>query len=60
LARYKLGINQQIDVLQGSSTLSSADQSVVNAQISLRTSLLNLWVQTGELLDRRNIVVNVP
>jgi len=60
LARYKLGMNQQIDVLQGSSTLTSADQSVVNSQISLRNSLLNLWVQTGELLDRRNIVVSAP
>jgi outer membrane protein len=60
VARYKLGMNQQIDVLQGSSTLTSADQSFVNSQITLRNNLLNLWVQTGELLDRRNIVVSAP
>ena len=31
---------------------------MVSAQIQVRTNLLNLWLQTGELLDQRGIVVH--
>jgi len=34
-----------------------ADSAVVTAQINVRTSILNLYTQTGELLDERGIIV---
>jgi outer membrane protein TolC len=58
LARYKLGSSTQIEVVKGSQDLATADQAVVNSQISLRKALLSMWVTTGELLDKRNIIVH--
>jgi len=34
-----------------------AQSAVVTAQVNLRTSILNLYTQTGELLDERGIIV---
>jgi outer membrane protein TolC len=55
--KYTLGTNTQIDVVSAANTLAGQLQNVVTAQINLRTSLLSLYQTTGELLDRRNIVV---
>jgi outer membrane protein TolC len=44
-------------VINAQQQLASAELTVVNAQISLRKSVLNLLTQTGELLDERGIVV---
>jgi outer membrane protein TolC len=55
--RFKLGMNQQIDLITASQSLAGADQALVSAQINVRTSLLKLWLQTGELLDQRGVVV---
>jgi outer membrane protein TolC len=55
--RFQLGMNQQLDLINASQQLASADLQLVSAKISVRTALLNLWRQTGELLDERGIVV---
>jgi outer membrane protein TolC len=55
--RFQLGMNQQLDLINASRDLASADLALVTAKISVRTALLNLWRQTGELLDQRGIVV---
>ncbi len=55
--KYKLGIDQMQFVLQAQNTLTQAQSQVVQAQVGLRRNLLNLYTQTGELLDRRGIVV---
>jgi outer membrane protein TolC len=55
--RFQLGMNQQLDLINASRDLASADLALVNAKIAVRTSLLRLWLQTGELLDQRGIVV---
>ncbi len=44
-------------MLQAQSDLAAAELNVVNNQIGVRTRLLNLLTQTGELLDERGIVV---
>jgi outer membrane protein TolC len=56
--KYTLGsdINQNVVIALQSWVV--AQSSVVNAQVNLRTSILNLYTQTGELLDERGIVVN--
>jgi outer membrane protein TolC len=55
--RFQLGMNQQLDLINASRDLATADQQLVNAKIAVRTSLLRLWLQTGELLEQRGIVV---
>ena len=55
--KYKLGTETNQNVLQAQADLATAELSVVNSQISVRTRLLNLLTQTGELLDERGIVV---
>ncbi|MGD0498891.1 MAG: TolC family protein [Bryobacteraceae bacterium] len=55
--KYTLGTSNQIDVVQAANTLAGQLQAVVTAQINLRLGLLSLYQQTGELLDRRGIVV---
>ncbi|HWC95778.1 MAG TPA: TolC family protein [Candidatus Sulfopaludibacter sp.] len=55
--KYTLGIDQMQFVLQAQNTLTQAQSSVVQAQVGLRRNLLNLYTQTGELLDQRGIVV---
>jgi outer membrane protein TolC len=58
MLEFKLGMNTQLDLVTGAQELAAADSAMVTAQIQVRTSLLNLWLQTGELLDQRGIVVN--
>jgi outer membrane protein len=55
--KYTLGIDQMQFVLQAQNTLTTAQSQVVQAQVGLRRNLLNLYTQTGELLDQRGIVV---
>ncbi len=55
--KYTLGIDQMQFVLQAQNTLTQAQSQVVQAQVGLRRNLLNLYTQTGELLDQRGIVV---
>lgn len=55
--KYQLGTDILQNVIQAQRDQVSADTAVVNSQISLRKSVLNLLTQTGELLDERGIVV---
>jgi outer membrane protein TolC len=55
--KYKLGTETNQNVLQAQADLATAELSVVNNQIAVRTRLLNLLTQTGELLDDRGIVI---
>ena len=57
MLEFKLGMNTQLDLVTAAQELATADSAMVTAQIAVRTSLLNLWLQTGELLDQRGIVV---
>lgn len=55
--KYRLGTDINQNVVLAQQALAQAELTVVNAQISLRRSQLNLLTQTGELLDQRGIVV---
>jgi outer membrane protein TolC len=55
--KYQLGTETNQNVILAQQQLASAELTLVNAQISLRKSVLNLLTQTGELLDERGIVV---
>jgi outer membrane protein TolC len=55
--KYQLGTEINQNVINAQQQLASAELTVVNAQINVRKSLLNLITQTGELLDERGIVV---
>jgi len=55
--KYKLGTETNQNVVFAQQAMAQAELTVVNAQINLRRSLLNLMTQTGELLDDRGIVV---
>jgi len=55
--KYQLGTETNQNVIFAQQALAQAELTVVNAQISVRRSLLNLLTQTGELLDDRGIVV---
>jgi outer membrane protein len=55
--KYELGMVQQIDVLRANQSLADAESAVVTAKVTLRSRLLALYLATGELLERRNIVI---
>ena len=55
--KYKLGTEINQNVIFAQQAYATADLAVVNNQIGVRMSLLNLLTQTGELLDERGIVV---
>ncbi len=55
--KYQLGTETNQNVILAQQQLASAELTLVNAQISLRKSVLNLLTQTGELLDERGIVI---
>ena len=57
MLEFKLGMNTQLDLVSAAQELATADSAMVTTQIQVRTNLLNLWLQTGELLDQRGIVV---
>ena len=53
----ELGTEINQNVINAQQALAAAESNVVQNQISLRRSMLNLLTQTGELLDQRGIVV---
>jgi outer membrane protein TolC len=55
--KYELGTEINQNVLQAQQDLTAAESNVVQNQINLRRSMLNLYTQTGELLEQRGIVV---
>jgi len=55
--KYQLGTDINQNVIFAQQALAQAELAVVNNQIAVRMSLLNLLTQTGELLDERGIVV---
>jgi outer membrane protein TolC len=58
--KYELGTELQQNVVSADSRLASADLTLVNAKVTLRTSLLAVYVATGELLDQRGIIIKTP
>jgi outer membrane protein TolC len=55
--KFQLGIDPMQFVLQAQNALTQAQSAVVQAQVGLRRNQLSLLTQTGELLDKRGIVV---
>ena len=55
--KYELGTEINQNVINAQQALTAAESNVVQNQVSLRRSILNLLTQTGELLDQRGIVV---
>ena len=55
--KFQLGTDTNQDVILAQNALVSAESAVVTNQIGVKMNLLNLWTQTGELLDERGIVV---
>ena len=55
--KYRLGAEINQNVINAQQNLAAAELQVVNSQISVRRSLLNLLTQTGELLDVRGVVI---
>jgi outer membrane protein TolC len=58
--KYALGNEIQQNVVLAQQELAAADLVVVNSKIALQKAILNLYTQTGELLDKRSIVVKTP
>jgi outer membrane protein TolC len=58
--KYALGNETQQNVVIAQQTLASTDLTVVNSKIALQKAVLGLYTQTGELLDKRGIVVKTP
>lgn len=56
--KYQLGTDINQNVIFAQQALAQAELAVVNNQIAVRMSVLNLITQTGELLDERGIVIN--
>jgi outer membrane protein len=55
--KYELGTEINQNVINAQQALTAAESNVVQSQINLRRSILNLLTQTGELLEQRGIVV---
>ena len=55
--KYQLGTDINQNVINAQQQLTQAESSVVSNQIGVRMNLMNLYLQTGELLDQRGIVV---
>ena len=60
LTKYSLGTETQQNVVFAQRDLATADLQVVNARINLQKAVLSLYLQTGELLDKRGVVVKLP
>jgi outer membrane protein TolC len=58
--KYSLGNETQQNVVLAQQELAAADLVVVNSKIALQKAVLTLYTQTGELLDKRGIVVKTP
>jgi outer membrane protein TolC len=57
MEKYTLGTDINQNVVIALQTWVVAQSAVVTAQVNLRTRILNLYTQTGELLDERGIIV---
>jgi outer membrane protein TolC len=55
--KFQLGTDTNQDVILAQNSLVQAESAVVTNRIGVKMNLLNLWTQTGELLDERGIVV---
>jgi outer membrane protein len=55
--KYELGTNTNQDVVLALQSKAAADAQYVQSQVGVRTSILTLLTQTGELLDERGIIV---
>jgi len=55
--KYKLGTEVLQFVVNSEVTLAQADLNLVNAKIAVRNAITSLYLQTGELLDQRGIVI---
>jgi outer membrane protein len=55
--KYELGTETNQNVILAQQALLQAESAVVTNEVAVRTYLLNLLTQTGELLDARGIVV---
>jgi outer membrane protein len=55
--KYELGTSTNQYVINAQQALLQAESAVVTNQIAVRKNLLNLLLQSGELLDERGIVV---
>ena len=58
--KYSLGTELQQNVVFAQQQLAASDLTVLNAKITLQKAVLNLYTQTGELLDKRGVVVKTP
>jgi outer membrane protein TolC len=58
--KYSLGNEIQQNVVTAQQQLAAADLVVVNSKITLQKAILSLYTQTGELLDKRGVVVKTP
>jgi outer membrane protein TolC len=54
---YQLGTNTNQDVVLALQAFATADAQLVSSQVGVRTAILNLYTQTGELLDELGIVI---
>jgi outer membrane protein TolC len=55
--KYELGTGLQLDVSNAQDRKVQAESQVVSNAIQVRKNLINLLVQTGNLLDERGIVI---
>ena len=58
--KYELGTEIQQNVVSAQLDLANSNLTVLNSKISLQRAVLSLYLQTGELLDKRGIVVKLP
>ena len=54
---YQLGTNTNQDVVLALQAFATADAQLVSSQVGVRTAILNLHTQTGDLLDELGIVI---
>ncbi|HUP05066.1 MAG TPA: TolC family protein [Bryobacteraceae bacterium] len=60
VTKYKLGNEIQQNVVFAQQQLAQSDLTLLNAKITLQKAVLSLYTQTGELLDKRGIIVKTP
>ena len=58
--KYSLGNEIQQNVVTAQQQLAAADLVVLNSKIALQKAILSLYTLTGELLDKRGVVVKTP
>ena len=55
--KYQLGTDINQNVINAQQQLTQAESSVVSNQIGVQMNLMNLYFQTGELLEQHGIIV---